>query len=183
MKHFEKITALAAMLCLMISCTQHALRQDMKKFMSENIAFPTDLIKITDGQVSSGKIELYKSVMVFFYGKDECSSCAINHLNDYLSGFIDIEKSEKCRVVILFSPLEDDILDVQNQISELKFPFPIYVDLYGEFYRINKDFPSDRRFHSFLIGKDAHPVFIGNPLRGEKLSKVFKMVLKKINKS
>lgn len=121
--------------------------------------------------------------MVFFYGKDEYSSCAINNLNDYLSGFIDIEKSEKCRVVILFSPLEDDILDVQNQIRELKFPFPIYVDLYGEFYRINKDFPSDRRFHSFLIGKDAHPVFIGNPLRGEKLSKVFKMVLKKINKS
>ena len=33
----------------------------------------------------------------------------------------------------------------------VKFQFPIYVDLYGDFYRINKDFPSDRRFTNFGI--------------------------------
>lgn len=80
--------------------------------------------------------------------------------------------------MILFSPSEDDQLDVQDQIRELKFPFPVYVDLYGDFYRLNKDFPSDRRFHSFLLGIDSHPIFVGNPLHGEKLYKVFEKVLK-----
>ena len=74
------------------------------------------------------------------------------------------------------------MLEVQEQIRILKLSFPIYIDLYGDFYRINQDFPSDRRFHTFLLGKDAHPVFVGNPLHGEKMSKAFERVLKN-NKS
>lgn len=181
MKHIVGGVVSAVILCIVAGCSQQSLRRDMKKFMSMQIGFPSELIMLNDGRMSSGKIDKDKPVMVFFYGKDECSSCAINHLNDDLSGFADIEQSGKCKVVILFSPSEDDVLEVQEQIRELKFPFPIYVDMYGDFYRINEDFPSDRRFHSFLIGKDAHPVFIGNPLHGEKLSIVFDKVLNKIN--
>ena len=179
MKHIVIRNAVSAViLCAVLGCSQQSLRREMKEFMSNEIALPVELTEIKDGHMRSVKMTMDKPMLIVFYGVDECSSCAINHLNDDLSGFVDIEQSGKCKVVILFSPSEDDQLDVQDQIRELKFPFPVYVDLYGDFYRINKDFPSDRRFHSFLLGNDAHPVFVGNPLHGKKQYKVFEKVLK-----
>ena len=179
MKHIVIRNAVSAViLCAVLGCSQQSLRREMKEFMSNEIALPVELTEIKDCHMRSVKMTMDKPMLIVFYGMDECSSCAINYLNDDLSGFVDIEQSGKCKVVILFSPSEDDQLDVQDQIRELKFPFPVYVDLYGDFYRINKDFPSDRRFHSFLLGNDAHPVFVGNPLHGKKQYKVFEKVLK-----
>lgn len=171
---------LGLLLCctVLVSCGDWELRRQMKSFMAQVITLPSELQEIKCGSISPVTITMSNSTMVFFYGNDECSFCAIDHLKDDLLGFVDIEQSGKCKVVVLFSPSEDDQLDVQDQIRELKFPFPVYVDLYGDFYRINKDFPSDRRFHSFLLGNDAHPVFVGNPLHGKKLYKVFEKVLK-----
>ena len=166
---------LCSVLCnaAFVSCGNQDFRQQMREFMSKEIVMPVELTEIKDGHMCSAKMTTDEPMLIVFYGKDECSSCAINHLSDDLSGFADIEQSGKCKVVILFSPSEDDVLDVQEQIRELKFPFPIYVDLYGDFYRINKGFPPDRRFHSFLLGKDAYPVFVGNPLHSKKLSEIF----------
>lgn len=170
---------LCSVLCntAFVSCGNQDLRKQMREFMSKEIVMPVELTEIKDGHMRSVKMTTDEPMLIVFYGKDECSSCAINHLNDDLSGFADIEQSGKCKVVILFSPSEDDVLDVQEQIRELKFPFPIYVDMYGDFYRINEDFPSDRRFHSFLLGTDAHPVFVGNPLHNNELSKIFDKII------
>lgn len=86
-----------------------------------------------------------------------------------------------CKVIILFSlTTVEEVLDVPSHIKDLNFPFPVYIDEFGEFYRQNKDFPSDRRFHSFLVDADGHPVFIGNPLSSEKLWEVFENTLSKI---
>lgn len=164
-----------------VSCGNQDLRKQMREFMSKEIVMPVELTEIKDGHMRSVRMTTDEPMLIVFYGKDECSSCAINHLNDDLSGFSEIEQSGKCKVVILFSPSEDDMLDVQEKIRELKFRLPVYVDLYGDFYRLNKDFPSDRRFHSFLLGKDAHPVFVGNPLHSDKLSEIFEKVLDETN--
>ena len=171
---------LGLLLCctVLVSCGDWELRRQMKSFMAQVITLPSELQEIKCGSISPVTITMSNSTMVFFYGNDECSFCAIDHLKDDLLGFVDIEQSGKCKVVVLFSPSEDDLMDVQEKIRGLEFHFPICVDFYGDFYRLNKDFPSDRRFHSFLLGNDAHPVFVGNPLHGKKLYKVFEKVLK-----
>lgn len=171
---------LGLLLCctVLVSCGDWELRRQMKSFMAQVITLPSELQEIKCGSISPVTITMSNSTMVFFYGNDECSSCAIDHLKDDLLGFVDIEQSGKCKVVVLFSPSEDDLMDVQEKIRGLEFHFPIYVDFYGDFYRLNKDFPSDRRFHSFLLGADSHSVFVGNPLHGKKLYKVFEKVLK-----
>ncbi len=166
--------------CLFSSCGHYRLRQQMKSFMERQIVLPTEMIKITEGHTVSAVIASDKPELVIFHGKDECSSCAINHLYDDLPGLKEIAENRNCEVVLLFSPAQEDILEVQEQIRDLKFPFPIYLDLYGDFYRLNEDFPADARFHSFLIGKDGHPVFIGNPLHGSALQEVFENTLRKI---
>ena len=133
------------------------MRKDMRAFMDSQIVFPNEVVTIKEGRYLSTRITCAKPLLVLFHGKEECSSCVINHL------------------------YEDEMLDIQEQIRDLKFPFPVYIDLYGDFYRLNANFPSDKRFHSFLLGKDGHPKFVGNPLEGESLMLVFEKVLKKID--
>lgn len=173
----------AMVLCgaVFVSCGNRELRKQLSLFMAHKITLPSELVEVKCGSISPVTITVDKPMLILLYGNDECSSCAINHLKDDLPGFVDIEQSGKCKVVVLFSPSEDDLMDVQEQIRELKFQFPIYVDLYGDFYRTNKDFPSDRRFHSFLLGTDAHPVFVGNPLHDNELSKIFEKILDRLN--
>ena len=171
------IFILSSIILLFVSCSDALLRKQMKTFMGKHIEFPSEVVIITDGRVRSSKIGSENPKLVLFHGREECSLCAISHLYDDLSGFEDIARRGKCDVVILFSPTIDDMLDVQEQVRDLKFPFPIYVDLYGDFYRLNADFPSDNRFHSFLLGKDGYPIFIGNPLDGEYMMEVFERAL------
>ena len=175
------VLGVATALMSLTGCKDYHLRKAMKSFMERRIVLPSEMIKITDGYTASAEIASDKPKLVIFYGRDECSSCAINHLYDDLSGLKSIADSKNCEVILLFSPSEDDRLDVQEQIRDLKFPFPIYVDLYGDFYRRNEDFPSDTRFHNFLLGRDGCPVFIGNPLHSEKLSQVFLKALAQTN--
>ncbi len=162
-----------------VNCANGELRKKVVDFMQRKVLLPSELVEVKNGYIYPAEIALDSSTLILFYGKDECTSCAINHLMSDLFELNRLEQTGKCKVLILFSPSEDDMLDVQEQIRILKLSFPIYIDLYGDFYRINQNFPADRRFHTFLLGKDAHPVFVGNPLHGEKMSKAFERVLKK----
>lgn len=167
---------------VLVNCADGELRKKVVDFMQRKVLLPSELVEVKNGYIYSAEIALDCTTLILFYSKDECTSCAINHLMSDLFELNQLEQTGKCKVLILFSPSEDCMLEVQEQIRILKLSFPIYIDLYGDFYRINQDFPSDRRFHTFLLGKDAHPVFVGNPLHGEKMSKAFERVLKN-NKS
>lgn len=168
------------LMCALIACERQGLHNEMRKFMSKEVYFPSTMIEITEGRILSGKIKMVRPALVFFHGKEECSSCAIGQIVKNLSEFNRIENVWNCKVVIIFSPDIDDALNVQEQIRKRHIPFPIYLDLYGDFYQDNDDFPSDPRFHSFLLGKDAHPVFIGNPLYDDRLSRLFEYTMKQI---
>ena len=97
---------LGLLLCctVLVSCGDWELRRQMKSFMAQVITLPSELQEIKCGSISPVTITMSNSTMVFFYGNDECSSCAIDHLKDDLLGFVDIEQSGKCKVVVLFSP-------------------------------------------------------------------------------
>lgn len=169
------------LVCVSFSgCGDYSLRKDMKEFMKREIQFPTELLKYTDGLVSDGTITFNRPALVLLYGKDVCAGCAINQLFDCCTGLKHIERTEKCRIVILFSPAEDNVLEVQEELKKAKLPLTVYVDQYGDFYRLNKNFPSATIFHSFLLDIDKHPVFIGNPLDNDTLMNVFKRVLENI---
>ena len=49
-----------------------------------------------------------------------------------------------------------------------------------DLYELTEEYPGlpdDKRFHSFLLDRDGHPVFIGNPTANEQLWVLFKEVL------
>lgn len=59
----------------------------------------------------------------------------------------------------------------------LDFPYPVYVDFNCSFRKLNTGIPEDVRFHSFLLDKNGHPVFVGNPNANETLNHLFEKVL------
>ena len=184
MRHFLKLITLSAVCCMSFnSCGNRELRKQMSSFMAREIVLPAEMTRIQDGKMKPVyNMALDKPTLILFYGKDECSSCAIHHLSDDLSSFKRLEEEKDCRVMILFSISQDQFLDVPDEICELEFPFPVYVDIYGDFYRENEDFPSDRRFHSFLVGVDGHPVFVGSPFDSDNLRRLFERALMRTEK-
>ena len=62
-------------------------------------------------------------------------------------------------------------------LMRLNYPYALYVDIDGSFEKANPGLPDDKRFHSFLLDRDGHPVFIGNPAASEQLWMLFKEVL------
>lgn len=178
MKWMSKVILMVCCAALLCGCGNMKLRRQMKDFMGRKVVFPQELMEICAGRTRSVCVSMECPILVLFYGKDECSSCAINHLYDDLSGFEELENVDNCKVMVLFSlTMDEEQVEVPEKIRELKFPFPIYVDAYGDFYRVNAVFPSDKRFHSFLLGADGHPVLIGNPLSNEKLRELFDRIV------
>lgn len=108
-----------------------------------------------------------------------CNSCQINHLNDYLCIY---EKAETMsfEVLTIFSPCQDEYDEVIKRLMILDFPCSVYVDLDGSFRRATSCIPEDPRFHSFLLDKDGHPIFVGNPIASDSMSGLFDRALAKL---
>lgn len=181
MKWMSKVILMVCCAALLCGCSNMKLRRQMKDFMAHKIVLPQELMEICDGRTRSACVSFDSPMLILFYGKNECSLCAINHLADDLDEIKRIEELRRCKVLIFFSlTTEDEQIEIPERVRESEFSFPIYLDLYGDFYRYNAEFPDDERFHSFLVGTDGYPVFIGNPLKDSRLRKVFNETLENI---
>ncbi len=152
----------------------------MRVFMSREITLPDGLLEIVSGRFSIRDYTLEKPTLVFLYGPEECSSCAIEKMIEHSLDMDALQESGKCTVLVLFSPEEGNQYDVLNQLLNIELPFPTYLDMEGNFNNLNENFPSDIRFHCFLLGMDGHPIFIGNPLHSPALHNLLEKTLNTI---
>ena len=83
-------------------------------------------------------------------------------------------------VYTIFSPSQDEYDDVLEQLVFMNFEYPLYVDVFGDFRRKNTCIPEEKKYHCFLLDKEEHPVFVGNPLANAELMHLFKKVLDRI---
>ena len=72
---------------------------------------------------------------------------------------------------------EEEYDEVVKQLMILNFPYPVYVDYSCSFRKLNSFIPDDTRFHSFVIDKNGKPVFVGNPMSGQKMMDLFIQVV------
>lgn len=144
--------------------------------MNYKIVMPYGIQEISERNIK--QVDLDNNVrLVILFDSLECSSCEINKLFNYVSSYEKIHSIQSCQLMTIFSPRQEEYDEVVKQLMVLNFPYPIYVDMSGSFRKINKCIPDDKRFHSFLLDRDGHPVFIGNPAASEQLWMLFKEVL------
>lgn len=148
--------------------------------MDTKIVLPEGLIKVCNGDATMENIEQDVPLMVFYNSPSTCTSCALNHLNEWSDSVLALEAEGKCRVIVVFSPLPEFLAEMTESIREMNFSFPVYVDPVRNFERLNVNFPEDLRFHCFLLGMDGYPAFVGNPFLTKELRKVFDAALKNL---
>ena len=155
------------------------LRLLLEEFEKKQIVLPRDMIMIKEGKICPylNRDNKDLNTMVFYIGEEECSDCRISHLWDYSELFELSQETGSFEIMIIFSPLEEDISYVQDRILSTYFPYPVYLDIHSLFSDLNK-LPDDIRFHTFLLDSDGYPILIGNPLDNKRIRTLFNHILK-----
>lgn len=150
------------------SCgSRYSLKRELVTFEKETIVFPERMIRIENGAFEICTICEEGKTQVLFFAPGECTHCALSHLKLAESLFEISNQYPQYNIVILFEPVEGECEDLVNQILQMGFDFPVYVDHERQF--LNNTIPQDRRFHSFLLDEECHPVVVGNPLVSGKI--------------
>ena len=155
------------------------LRLLLEEFEKTQIVLPSDMIMIKEGKICPYLKRDHKDMntMVFYIGEGECSDCRISHLWDYSELFELSQETGTFEIMIIFSPIEEDISYVQDRILSTQFSYPVYLDIHSLFSELNK-LPDDIRFHTFLLDSDGYPILIGNPLNNKRIRTLFNHIIK-----
>ena len=149
----------------------------MSDFMESEIVIPNEIECIYNRQVDKIKLDTLQQLkLIVYYDSLDCSSCRISHLSD-IYPLYEMADTSNFSVLTIFSPREEDLAEVRNQIQILNPPIHIYIDSDGSFCKLNESIPSDTRFHTFLIDTNNKPVFVGNPLTNSSLAEVLRTIL------
>ena len=145
--------------------------------MSRSITIPYGLLKVIDGHFFPCDYALSKPTLVFLYGPEDCSSCAIEKIVESSTDIEELQVNGKCSVLLLFSPGDGNQYEVLNKLLNTELSFPTYLDMECNFFNLNDKFPTDKRFHTFLLSVDGYPIFVGNPILTQSLHNLFERSL------
>ena len=164
-------------LCMIMSCGHVSLSRQLKSFCRETIVIPDELTEVCGHSVSQISDKDKEFCFVTYLDSTSCSRCQINHLSDFIDLYEVADSVGVLDYLIVFSPREEEYDDVVKELVISDFPYPVYVDYGGAFRKANGCIPDDRRFHSFLLDSDGHPVFVGNPVASRELWNLFEKTL------
>ena len=148
----------------------------LQEFISNNIIIPSDIQKVSNRNIELCTVDSL-SKWIILIDSLQCSSCRIYHLYDFLPGYEMLDSIPDCELMAIFSPRQEEYDEVVKQLMILNFPYPVYVDYSCSFRKLNSFIPDDTRFHSFVIDKNRKPVFVGNPMSGQKMMDLFIQVV------
>lgn len=161
-------------------CASRESRNTIKAMCKSELKLPSDMLEIIEGKVRPYQDDnIDKGLMVIYYDKAECGSCRISKLNMLDTLYRLSETSGKFNMLVVFSPKDEELEEILSLLTAKQYPYPVVLDISGEFSRLNSFVPEDSRFHSFLTDTNRKPIFIGNPLYSTELWNIF---IKKINK-
>lgn len=179
MSRVRIIILLGLILCLG-SCSNHRIRKQLENVLSQEVRFPSS-INCCFGS-TSGKKPLSDSIpqLVIYVDSTQCSSCRIGHLSEYIPLYEESIQSQQFVLAIILSPPSADCEHISHLLSVYDYPFPVYLDKNHSFRRENGFIPDDSRFHAFLTDRSHHPVFVGDPVRSDRLRSLFEQALQNL---
>ena len=173
------IFTITIILLFVSGCSNHKIRHELRAFQRSEVSLSFELERVLDRNIGIESPGSGAVSMVMYYDSTECSQCRINHLSDCLPLYELADSIGTFRIVTIFAPRQEEYDEVMASLMKQDFPYPIYVDFDGSFRKANRCIPEDKRFHSFLLDRDGHPVFVGNPVSSEKMHELFKRALEK----
>lgn len=73
-------------------------------------------------------------------------------------------------------PSEMDNINLELGVTDLQSS--VYIDTSYEFRKLNPSMLIDNKYHSFLLGENNEILFVGSPIKNEKVKNIYKKNLK-----
>ena len=153
---------------LLSSCNQfnRKMKNDMEQFHCSVINIPIEQMSRFEGCVTDSLVNYSGEYrLIVFADSTECSPCAIKYLYSW-EPIIDTLMENSCyrETIFIFAPPKADCSIVEAELKQKKFKFPTYLDKCNSFAKANKNIPSNRNMHTFLVDQSGKVVLVGNPL-------------------
>lgn len=165
---------------VLLGCKEQRTRGTFSRFVQTTVNFPSRLLQVCAGTIDTVTIHIERPTLVVYHDRLGCSSCEISHLYNWYGLYKESDNGQ-FDIIKIFSPSENELPEVLQQLEILNFPYPVYIDFNNNFRCCNKKFPEDRRFHCFLVNTDRKPIFVGNPLTSDKLNDLFEAAINQPN--
>lgn len=120
----------------------------------------------------------YKYRMVVYVDSTECTPCELGHLRFYIPLIHEAQKNKTdIGFFFIIAPKEQDWFDLNMEIEETDISGNIYIDSTYIFLKSNPTIPKEKKFHSFMLDKNNHIVFIGSPIDNEKIKGIYRKLI------
>ena len=169
---------------MFISCNkarEKDIAEKIDKMRDERITIPFDKLSCYfSDKLNDSVYHGHEYKYVFLADSNECASCMVNSLYDYIEYIEQITKGrkEKLGFYFIFSPKPNDLAKVRNKVLHSNINYPVYIDSATFFIKENRHIPSESMFHTFLINKYDSVVLVGNPVKNKKINDLLKNMLK-----
>lgn len=175
MRLIQRLTlTLIAILSLTACGERREIARELKAFRESTITIPEDLQAIAGGRLMlAGTRQDNSPKFIVYHDSSACSGCKISHLEDLRGLFKLADSLATFKVMVIFSPAQEEYDNVRDAIAVREFDFPVYLDGSASFRHANKAIPDDGRLHAFLIDGYGKPRFVGNPMEGDAMRNLF----------
>lgn len=116
---------------------------------------------------------------VVYFPSSACAECQIAHLSTLNRIYNFSLERGSFAMYPIFSPSLNTQEDLIAELLLRDYGFPVYVD-YGEFTEANPSLPTDPRLACFLLDGNGHPLFVGDPLSGKRMWRLFEKSLRRL---
>lgn len=177
----KKISYLIISAIFLVSCNANKITSVLYDMQGRKVSFENLVPNLLGKDIPNNNfcIEDKSARLIVFFDSTTCQSCRVNKLYEWDS-IISIETKEnaKFETMFIFSPTADQKGLLKRSLATSKFSHVVWFDYSNSFLTNNTFIPKDSRFHVFLLDRNNKIVFVGNPLYGEKIAKLFNQVLK-----
>lgn len=173
---------MVAIVFALISCSG---KDEIKKNIIEMTSRP---VVINDGGMqiwipkdSACFVEERDYKLVIYVDSSRCTKCFINQLPDWKE-LLSLEKEEGSHMQFIFilEPHRGDSDSTKNSLEKSGFEHYVFIDQNSIFREANTHIPHGSEYHTFLLDKNNNIILVGNPLRNDRINKLF---LKRIGKT
>ncbi len=173
------MVSIGLLLCLG-SCSNLRVRKQLETFLSQEVRFPLTMICCSEGAVEIKSLPDSIPQLIIYVDSTQCSSCRIGHLSEYIPLQEESKQTGRFMMTIILSPPVGDYGNITHLLETYKYPFPVYIDKNHSFRKENDFIPDDARFHTFLTDRFLRPVFVGDPVRNNRLRQLFDRALQSL---
>ena len=120
-----------------------------------------------------------KYTMVEYIDSTECTPCALNKLRIWNPLIMEARaKGVDINYIFIVAPKPSEMDDINLELGVTDLQSSVYIDTSYEFRKLNPSMPIDNKYHSFLLGENNEILFVGSPIKNEKVKNIYKRILK-----